>query len=209
MNTIGTFLNKARKKKGLSLEKLESATKIKKNFLKAIEREEWEKLPEYPTVLGFVRNIAESLDISGLTALALLRRDYPPKDLKISPTPDVEKKFSWTPKLTFLLGIGVFLIILLGYLGIQYLNFMSPPKLIIQEPEKEEIILSKKVQVKGTTDTDSKVEVNNQPIIVDSDGNFEGEVEISKDTKEIIFVATSRSGKVTTINRKILNELGN
>lgn len=206
MNTIGTFLNKARKEKQISLEKLESITKIKKEFINSIEKEDWEALPEYPVILGFVRNISASLDVSTNTSLALLRRDYPPKDLKVTPSPDVEKKFVWSPKLTFMVGVGLFLLVLLSYLGFTYLRFIKPPQLLVQKPKEEEIVLSKKVLISGKTNTDVKVEVNNQPVIVDSDGNFKGEVEISESTDEIIIVATSRSGKQTTINRKIVNE---
>ncbi|MBL7036375.1 helix-turn-helix domain-containing protein [Candidatus Microgenomates bacterium] len=208
MNTIGTFLSSARREKGVSLEQLELTTKIKKQFLEAIEKENWESLPEYPVILGFVSNIAGSLDVPVDTALALLRRDYPPKKLKVTPSPDVEKKFVWSPKLTFAIGVGLFLLTLLGYLGFQYTRFMNPPKLFISKPTEEEIVLSTKLKVSGITDTDAKIEVNNQPILVDSSGNFEGTVEISEDAGEITFVATSRSGKETKINRKIVNETG-
>lgn len=209
MNTIGTFLEKARSEKNVSLEKLEQTTKIKKQFIEAIEKEKWENLPEYPVVLGFVKNITGSLDVSTDTALALLRRDYPPKKLKVTPSPDVEKKFTWSPKLTFMIGIGLFLLTLLGYLGFTYFRFISPPKLLITKPVEEEIVLSSELKVVGTTDTDAKIEVNNQPILVDLNGNFEGSIEISEETDEIVIVATSRSGKETKINRKIVNETKN
>lgn len=209
MNTIGTFLNKARLQKKISLSKLESVTKIKKQFIKAIEKEDWNNLPEYPVILGFVRNIAGSLDVSADTSLALLRRDYPPRKLKVTPSPDVEKKFTWSPKLTFVIGIGLFLLTLLGYLGFSYSRFMSPPILIVQKPAEEEIVLSTLLKVTGITDTDAKIEVNIQPILVDADGNFTGEIEISEYLGEIVIVATSRSGKETVINRKIINETKN
>lgn len=206
MITIGTFLNVARKEKNITFEKLESVTKIKRSFIKAMENEDWDNLPDYSVVLGFVRNISGSLDVSVNTALALLRRDYPPKTLKVTPSQDVEKKFSWSPKLTFFVGVGLFLIVLLGYLGFQYAGFVGSPQLVVNKPKEEEIVLSSNVLVEGTTETDAKVEVNNQPILVDADGNFKGNVEILKDTEEIIIKAISRSGKETVINRKIVVE---
>jgi len=207
MNTIGTFLKSAREKKDVGLGKLEAATKIKKVFIRAIEEEDWEKLPEYPVVQGFVRNIADNLGVSTNNALALLRRDYPPKALKISPNPDVEKKFTWSPKFTFAIAISSFLLILLGYLVWQYKNFSSAPKLIIEKPKENEVLISTKVQVEGITNTDSKIEVDNQPILVDQDGNFKGEVEIDKNTTKIIFRAISRTGKETVIEREIQLDL--
>ena len=91
----------------------------------------------------------------------------------------------------------------LGYLGFEYSKFKSSPTLEITTPIENQIVLSSKVQVKGKTATDVKITVNNQPIIVDQDGNFVGEIEIMKETKDLKFIATSRSGKVTQISRNI------
>jgi cytoskeletal protein RodZ len=59
MNSIGKILKNARIKKKLSLSSLSDKTKIKRDFLDAIEKEEWEKLPEFPVVLGFVKSIRQ------------------------------------------------------------------------------------------------------------------------------------------------------
>jgi predicted nucleic acid-binding Zn-ribbon protein len=45
--------------------------------------------------------------------------------------------------------------------------------------------------------------VNDQPIEVSSDGKFSVNLSIVKETKEIMVTASSRSGKVTTVSRKI------
>ena len=59
MLSIGELLKQGRLKKKISLVKLEEKTKIKKEFISAIEREEWANLPDYPTVLGFVKTLAD------------------------------------------------------------------------------------------------------------------------------------------------------
>jgi len=197
MNTIGKFLKDTRIKNQLTTSDLEKDTKIKKIFIEAIENENWDELPEYPVVLGFVRNIASTLDLKVETALALLRRDYPPKSLKISPSPDVQGKFAWSPKLTFAVGMVFFVLMLLIYLVTQYINFSKPPKLIVTKPSNGEIILSNKVGIEGETDSDVKLVVNNQPVLVDDNGYFVSEIEITQNTKNLIFVAEQRSGKIT------------
>lgn len=208
MKTIGQVLKEARTNKKISLDDLEFKTKIKKNFIRAIEVEDWEKLPTYSVVLGFVRSIAERIGVQSDFALALLRRDYPPKkEVKVSPTPNLENKVVWSPRLTFILGISIFLILILGYLGIQYISFISPPELVINKPKENEQVLSKTVKVEGKTDTDAKVEVNNQPVLVDQDGNFTTSVEISENTSTLLIKSTSRSGKETVIERKIKLDL--
>lgn len=203
MKTVGQILKEARLNKNISLIKLENLTKIKKEFILLIEKNDWDKLPDFPVVSGFVKNLAMALDINAQNVNAVLRRDYVPKKLSINPKPDIESKFSWSPKLTFIISIGTLILLVLGYLGLEYSRFKSPPNLEISAPVENEIILTPKVSIKGKTATDVNLTVNNQQIIVDQDGNFVGEIEITKETQNLEFVAISRSGKVTKISRKI------
>lgn len=203
MKTVGQILKDARLSKNISLLKLENLTKIKREFISSIEKDDWDKLPDFPVVSGFVKNLAVVLGVNTQNINAVLRRDYLPKKLNINPKPDIGSKFSWSPKLTFLIGISVLISLVLGYLGIEYSKFKSPPILEIITPEENQVMLFDKVQVKGKTATDANLTVNNQPIIVDQDGNFVGEIGITKETDNLEFVAISRSGKVTQISRNI------
>lgn len=207
MKSIGQRLEEARSEKRLSKEKLEKETKIKASFIEAIEKEEWEKLPDFPVVQGFVKSIAQTLGMDEKGAVALLRRDYPPKDLKVNPEPDVSDKFTWNPRLTFFVGVAVVTIAILSYLGYEYYQFLSPPTLDVSEPREEEVVESNVLTVVGSTDPESTLRVNNQPVLVEDDGSFTTEIEISQETDEIIVRAVSRSGKETVIRRKIVPKL--
>ncbi len=197
MVTVGEILKEARLKKKLSLSNLEKETKIKKEFIDLIENNLWDKLPDYPVVSGFIKNIAVFLDVPAETANAILRRDYLPKKLYINPKPDIESKFYWSPKLTFITGISLLTLLVLGYLGFEYIKFIKPPKLEIYNPKNNEIVLENKVKITGKTTTDVILTVNNQPILLDQEGKFQTEVEITKDTSSLLFKAISRSGKIT------------
>ena len=187
--------------------RLEKETKIKKEFIKAIEDENWKELPDFPVIKGFVRNIAQALKLNENRALALLRRDYPPKALRVNPKPDVSEGFTWSPRLTFLVGAAIVSLAILGYLTFQYLNFISPPALAVFEPKEGEVVKQTILGVAGKTDPDATVVVNNQPFLVDDKGRYKGEIEIFEGTQEIVVKATSRSGKETVVKRKIVPEL--
>ncbi len=148
-------------------------------------------------VSGFVKNIASALDLSVDNVNATLRRDYPPKKLRISPKPDIQNKFVWSPKASFYFGIIVLVLMVLSYLGIQYRKFNTSPDLLITKPKENEVLNQKTVEVSGKTTTDVVLMINNQPIALDQDGGFSTELEVTKETKQLKFVATSRSGKVT------------
>jgi cytoskeletal protein RodZ len=203
MKTIGQIIKFARVKKNLSFKKLEETTKIKASFIKSIEEENWDVLPTFTTVLGFVKSLATALKIDQNMAVAVLKRDYPPKRLNINPKPDALSRFTWSPKLTFVITIVVVILIVLGYIGFQYAKFISPPNLIVDSPKENQIVDGNSVLVFGSTDQDVKITVNNQPVLIDADGKFSVGLGVTKTTKEIDIIAMSRSGKVRIISRKI------
>lgn len=203
MDTIGHILQEARLSKNMSLKKLEYLTKIKSSYIHLIEINDWEKLPDFPVVSGFVKNISSLLGVPVNKALAILKRDYLPKKLMINPMPDVVKKFVWSPKITFIVAVGGLFILVVGYLLAEFIRFSKSPELIVIHPSENEIVHNTKIKVEGKTTTDAVLTVNNQPITLDQDGKFITEIEINQDTKEIKFIATSRSGKKTEIIRQI------
>jgi len=209
MRTIGQVLKEARVRKRYSLEHLEELTKIKKTFLASLEKEDWALLPEFPVVVGFVKNISKFLETDERGAVALLRRDYPPKKLNINPKPDVSDKFAWSPKFTFLVGVGLIAVLLSGYLAFQYIRFISPPPLTVTAPIQNQIVTQKNLKVSGRTSSDANIKINNQPVVVNDEGEFSAEIGIFAGTKEIIVQAISRSGKETVMRRTIIPELAN
>ncbi len=207
MKTVGSYLKEARLKKRFSLSKVEDETKIKKEFIESLENNDWQTLPDFAVVLGFVKNIAKFLDLNEKQMAAILRRDYPPKDLSVNPKPDVVNKFIWSPKITFVVGISLVLLLVFSYLGYQYKKFVSPPSLEITEPKEGEVVRSRNVWVLGKTDQDVVLKVNNQPVLVEDEGQFKTEIQIYEGTTEIVVKAVSRSGKETTLKRTIRPEL--
>ncbi len=203
MKTIGQIIKDARVYKNYTPQFLEDETKIKSGFIDAIEKENWDVLPAFPTVLGFVKSLSTALEIDEKMAVAVLKRDYPPKKLTINPKPDVSSKFIWSPRRTFFAGIALVIAALLGYLGFQYYRFISPPVISIESPKNNQVVTGDGVLVFGSTDSDVKLTVNNQPVIVGNDGHFSVEIPVAEGTKEISIVGTNRSGKSTTIRRTI------
>lgn len=208
MKNIGEILKEKRLAKKYSLEKIEDLTKIKKEFIVHIENCRWESLPEYSTVLGFVKSLSQYLEIDERKSIALLKRDYilNKGDHQINPKPDISDKFSWSPKLTFWIGFIFTFLLVVSYLIFQYTKFVSPPDLIVNQPVENQIIKQNKVNVVGKTDSDAVITVNNQPVLTSGEGDFQVEIQITKETNEIIIKAVSRSGKESVVYRNIKPE---
>ena len=62
---IGAVLEKARKQRGLTLDEAEYATKIRKRYLKGLEREDFGVLPDAVYTRGFLKTYANYLGLDG------------------------------------------------------------------------------------------------------------------------------------------------
>ncbi len=62
---IGQILEKARKEKGLTLDEVEYATKIRKRYLAGLEREDFGALPDAVYAHGFLKTYANYLGLDG------------------------------------------------------------------------------------------------------------------------------------------------
>jgi cytoskeletal protein RodZ len=69
MESLGDYLKQARKKKGLSLEKVASQTRIQEHHLQALEAEDFGNLPAKVFAKGFVRSYAKALGLDEEEAL--------------------------------------------------------------------------------------------------------------------------------------------
>lgn len=209
MTNIGTAFKQARKQKELSLDEVEQDTKIKAEFVSAIEKVQWNSLPAYPVVAGFVKNLSSYYGLDRDKMIALLRRDYPPKNsLPINPKPDLqEKKFVWKPRFTFLIGVLAIVLLIGGYLAYQYYQFTRPPQLEVFVPNEAQVVYQTNLVVTGETSADATILVNNQPALLDADGNFRAEIVVDENTKQVEVKAVSRNEKETVVVRNIQVEL--
>src|ERR687885_1821640 len=62
---IGRYLEQKRKERGLSLEEVEQATKIRKRYLTGLEREDYAVLPAGVYAQGFLKTYANYLGLDG------------------------------------------------------------------------------------------------------------------------------------------------
>jgi len=93
MPDIGATLQEARMRARIDISEVETATKIRAKYLRAIENEEWEMLPGPTFVKSFLRTYAEYLGIDG----KLLVEEY---KLRHEPVPSEAELRSLGPPLS-------------------------------------------------------------------------------------------------------------
>lgn len=208
MRTVGQLLKETREAKLYTLEEVEKNTKIRKELLKALEEDDYDKLPPLTFIQGFVKNYGKFLGIDSNKLMAILRRDFeakkhPPVVLESFSKPLTKRRIFITP--SRLIGITVALVILgfFTYLWFEYRQFIGAPKLEVVSPTQGQTVEMTSVVVEGSTDPETHLTVNEQEIGVDTGGNFKEEIKLSSSVNTITIVATSKFGQSSKVERTV------
>lgn len=206
MITAGQRLFEERIKRGLTLEEIAKATKIRSSFLSAIEKGEYKKLPSSAYISGFVKNYAEFLGLSQKEIVALFRREFNEREF-LRVLPEGFSKSQDLPLAGIQFGqtafaIGLIFIVLLMYILFQYRYALLAPPLNVDTP-KEDTVVSKNLSVLGKTDSNATVYINDDAVAVDAEGNFKKNITLFPGKTTITITAKNRLGKQTKLERHV------
>ena len=118
-SSIGEVLRLAREQQGLTLQDVSDALNIKREYLEALEKDEYDAIPGAVFVKGFLRNYGNFLELDGIA----LAREYkenimPVKKKKVRKDSNKKKKQrqgKW-PEITIIAGIIIFLLLIIWIL---------------------------------------------------------------------------------------------
>ena len=206
MIKVGQRLKEARLEKKLSLEDVAKETKIRASFLSAIESGDYHKLPSPSYAQGFVRNYASFLGLSEREMIILFRREFDQeKEVKVLPKGFVEDKPLPVARFKVSQAIaGLILLVFLvgGFLLYQYRHAFLDPKLEISTPE-ENAVVSQDITVKGETDPNVTLLVNDEPVTVEDSGKFSKTVSAFPGATVITIEAENNFGRKTVVERTV------
>jgi len=195
MKPVGTILKQKRKDLGISRQQVSIQTKIPLKILAHIENNQLQSLPSEPYCSLYVKDYALFLSLSPKKMIAICRRDL--KDLKAVSPLSAPPPLAITPKLTVAALIAATFLLFVTYLFYQYFQFQRPPSLKVDWPI-EESITQKELKIKGLTDPQNVIRVNQRPTVVDSSGHFSTTIKLSPGANTITVEATSLNKKTTT-----------
>lgn len=199
MYRASIILKNARSDKDFSLEEVSKKLKIPQRYLESIENENILCFPQEPYCSLIIKDYADFLGLNGQQIVGLFRRDFAQKrKIKTS-----HKNFiSFTPQFTFSIIISFSIILFSLYLVFEYIKFNHPPKLSVNWPA-DDTVFNNVLEVKGLTDPEATVRINQDLVIVDPDGNFSKKFNLQSDSTKILIESKSTSGKTTQEERTI------
>ncbi len=77
------------------------------------------------------------------------------------------------------------------------------PKLEISEPSDNSTTSNQEVKIKGSTDKETYIHVNDLPVVVDANGNFETSVRLKDGENQIVATAQDIAGNIETKTLKV------
>lgn len=201
MKTAGDLLREKRLLLELTIDQVAARTKVKPEYLSAIEISDFGKLPSVPVTKGFLKSYARVLHLNPETMIAMYRRDVEEIKGEILPHGFIEPPVKRTrlfsvPTLLTAISIVAFL----SFLLFQLLSWWSLPKLKLLQPEEGEIY-GELVSFKGISDPDATVKVGDQSVLLNQSGEFSLDLLYPAGTHRILIQATSRVGKTTLLER--------
>src|SRR5260221_70820 len=147
IKTIGEILRSQRQHHNTTIDQLSRMTRIRAEYLEALEENQFEKLPSSVFVKGYIKSYAAVFGFDYRPVLALLRRDFKESAVgRLVPRefikPVLKKRQFWSPVTFTFLALGLVFLTLIGYVGAQWYNIQKPPMLTVNEPKDDAFVSS-------------------------------------------------------------------
>ncbi len=212
--TFSEELKRARERLGITLAEIAEGTQIQERHLEALENGDFNLLPASVYIKGYLKSYARFLGMDEEKILNAYEKEKilqeKLKEGKIAVSkPRAEKRVRLfiTPRILTVSLSLLILALFFWYLFHQISSFARAPRLIVENPSSNVAISDKTITVKGSTDHDVNLTINNQLIFVDPQGHFEEKVSLQNGLNSIVIVAKNKYGKEKKIEREILARL--
>lgn len=197
MYTAAEIIKNTRIDRQYSLEEVSKNTKIPIKYLEAIENFDYQNYPAEPYCSLFVSKYAHFLGLESDKITSLFRRDN--SQQKNQSKRHSKSAIYFTPQFLFTTTTVLVVLFMFFFLLTRYLSFNKAPDLSVVWPNHT---TQSHVRISGTTDPNCTVRVNQDLVIVDPNGGFSKQIDISQ-TSMVTIESTSPSGKKTIKSKDI------
>ncbi|MDD2646781.1 MAG: helix-turn-helix domain-containing protein [Patescibacteria group bacterium] len=229
---LGTLLKQARLGLGWRLDEVAKKTKIAEKYLSALENSDYFELPSPTYARGFLEHYAEFLGLNAQELMPLFRRENYFSEIKQRVIKNsraqkglpffgpLQKKSNFNPikqpaelhlprakkiSNTNLQKIGgaVLALGLVVYFTTVIAQPFLPPRLKVTEPNNNIEIGQKNIIIKGVTEKDAIVKINNQSITKLENNTFEEELMLVPGINMIKISAKKKNSPESVVWRQI------
>jgi cytoskeletal protein RodZ len=208
-DTLGEALRIVREEMQLSIEELASRAGVRAPYIEAIEAGRYDRTPGHTYVRGFLRSIAEALELSPDVVLA--RFDADPvgaaQPSNVSPTMRGIRQSRWSYRSVRIVAFAAVILAIVVYFGFQVRGILAPPPLEVDSPAEDVAVTEPRITIHGTTEPEVTVQVNGQDVQVDRIGNFQETIDLQTGVNTLTVTASRKRWRTTTVIRRVLVQL--
>ncbi|MDP3899726.1 MAG: helix-turn-helix domain-containing protein [bacterium] len=208
--SIGEVLTQARNERNINLEKAARALKINADYLRALENNEFDKLPQGVYGRNFLREYCFLLKLNSQKMLDIY--DFEEKKQPVAREERdafrrqrVKKyEFLSLPKLIRNSLVIVVGLLFVGYLGLRVQAMVAPPELLIFFPPVNYSTDENSLEIKGLSEPDTIISVNGTEMLSNESGEFSYVVHLQQGVNIIKINSKKRYSQEAEIMRQVL-----
>lgn len=201
-------LKSARLQAGITIDALSEKTKIRPEYLRALENCRFDEIPfEKVYKHKFTKRYLRALHVDPKPYVEQLKREelVHEEDDNVHPHKHYNAwKFNNMPLVLRVVTFGGIVLAVMLYLGTQVLATFAPPQLTILSPTDGEIVQFDSVVVRGLTDPEVIVTLNGQSIKNDERGSFAQTVRLSEGLNTLTITAQGKHKKQASETRHVI-----
>lgn len=204
--SVGDIFIRERTKRNLSLHDVEKATRIRRQYLNAIEKNKWDQFESKVYITGLIKSYAKYLGVNQEKMIAYFRRDYE-KQEHIEFKKRVESKyFHPETRKIIIAGIIIIFFIFFSYFGYQLFLFLSPPNITILSPDVHIFKHKEKITIEAMTEPDAEVKILDERVFQDENGKFTYDFPLKSGRNKISIEVVGANGKKTVKTMEFILE---
>ena len=207
IQTLGESLIAARSHLAVSIQEISKVSKIPPKYLEAMEEGDYARLPSNVYVKGFLKTLSRIYRVDELGLLSLFEAERGLEE-NIKTRPEKLRvtvpSFVFSPRTVAVAAIALAGILSLSYLYFQISSVKKPPRLEVLSPLQNGPAETSLIVVAGKTEPGANVFLNNQPVVVDVNGEFRENLSLAPGTNQLVIKAVSKFDKETVVTRQVV-----
>jgi cytoskeletal protein RodZ len=211
IQTVAELLVFARQQRQASIEDVAQDLQISPFYLEALEQGDYARLPCLVYSRNFVKQYGLWLGLNISPLVTLFEEEWKlfeklqPVLLDVPRREGVKSSDLWKlPRYARLAVASTIVLAVFGYLGLELYQLRQPPQLLVDSPAEEQMVTKQLVQVRGQTEPEAEISINNQTILSDVNGRFNENVALLPGVNVIEIQAKKKYSRENKVYRKII-----
>ncbi len=208
--TLGEKLKAIRREANFTLSEMEKKTKIRKAFLQAIETAEYDKLPAPIYARNYLKVYVRALGADETYFLEQFELERGTCDFvenaRLPRRRTRALQFLVASRYVKLVMLSLLVLAVTTYVGVQIKTIVSPPDLLVYEPNDGYMTDEAMISVTGHAEEGTRVRVNGEDALLSQTGFFDVDVALERGMNVIEITSTKRYSKPAVEYRRVVLE---